>query len=554
MVVLCQASDDECPIVPDSGEFGYLKKVLEKMNKNTLLRITKLLSIIFLLFLIAFFSDKIAPYNMDEFCHYHSIISRHYKYNVLNTFRENCRGYDLNFLNTGLSLPLRAYAYEGSFSSLCYYPLFLIWRSPKSARFWGLLFLLVQSLLLGRIFNFKYEYILLFLLAFFPYFFQHLVDTGPIFFTTTSIFLLYWLMKKWLDGLQLKYPLIMALIVFLGIWAKLTYFWLLPGIGILFLISVLERKELPEGWKKKIPLQILGSTLLLLVLLSFIFLSTDPQDSSRFPYIEQITSSQSLSLKQLFQLNFIKERGVVKALFNPFEATQRIFVVKKPNLMTKFYSGFIFLFVPACLLLLRIDWFKRIKSSLFYLAFMVAFVITLLTQRAWAMHHTVLCFPFLILSIFATIDLLRKYHPKKFPIIVSALFIIFVILNSYFFITFPKQEIRLHDDWSKMKIHEILQDRQLAKEYFYVVVDWGMYYYQGLYGPDFQSVLYIEPLNNQNQIDALKKLSEKHKRKLLFVYRNDTSSSNLGLIRKSFHLRAYGETSKNQIWRIMLEE
>lgn len=175
------------------------------MNRNNLLRIIKFLSLVILLFLIAFFSNRIGPYNMDEFCHYHPIISRHYKYNVLNTFRENCRGYDLSFLNTGLVLPLRAYAYEGSSSSLYYYPLFLIWKDPRSARFLGLLFLLVQSLLLARIFNQRYEYTLLFLLCFFPYFFQHLVDTGPINFTTTSIFLLYWLMIKWLDTFKFKY-------------------------------------------------------------------------------------------------------------------------------------------------------------------------------------------------------------------------------------------------------------------------------------------------------------------------------------------------------------
>jgi len=525
------------------------------MNRNNLLRIIKFLSLVILLFLIAFFSNRIAPYNMDEFCHYHPIISRHYKYNVLNTFRENCRGYDLNFLNTGLVLPLRAYAYEGSITSLYYYPLFLIWRDPRSARLIGLLFLLVQSLLLARIFNQRYEYILLFLLCFFPYFFQHLVDTGPINFTTTSIFLLYWLMIKWLDTFKFKYPLIMAFTVFLGIWAKLTYFWLLPGIGILFLALLLGRKKLPSRKDyKKIGLQVSGSAFLLIVLLGLIFLSTSPYDNSSFPYIDEMTSSKWLPIQQLFQLNIIKERGVWKALFNPFEATQRIFVVKDPNLITKLYSGFILLFVPACLLALKINWFFKIKPSLIYSAGIITFVITLLIERAWAMHHTVLSFPFFILSIFSTIELLRKYHPKKFPIMISGLVITFVILNSYFFINFPKQRVREHDDWSKIKIHKILQGRELAKNFFYVAIDWGIYYYQGLYGPDSQSVLYMEPLNSQSQIEALNELKRKYNRKLLFIYRNDSSSSDHSLIRESFQLKEYGTTSKNQIWRIMLED
>ena len=131
--------------------------------------------------------------------------------------------------------------------------------------------------------------------------------------------------------------------------------------------------------------------------------------------------------------------------------------------------------------------------------------------------------------------------------------IIFVFLNSYFFINFPKQRIKEHDDWSKIEIHKQLQNPELANDYFYVVVDWGMYYYQGLYGPSFQSVLYMEPLNSQSQIDILQQMSREHNRKLLFIYRHDKNSSNLDLIRKSFRLEENKTTSKDQIWHIMQE-
>lgn len=83
---------------------------------------------------------------------------------------------------------------------------------------------------------------------------------------------------------------------------------------------------------KKIAFQILGSGSLLIILLSFIFLSTDPHNSNRFPYLERITNSGSLSIHQLFQLNVIKNRPIVKALFNPFEATLKNICGKKTNL------------------------------------------------------------------------------------------------------------------------------------------------------------------------------------------------------------------------------
>ncbi|MDP7281055.1 MAG: hypothetical protein QGG39_14400 [Candidatus Poribacteria bacterium] len=80
-----------------------------------------------------------------------------------------------------------------------------------------------------------------------------------------------------------------------------------------------------------------------------------------------------------------------------------------------------------------------------------------------------------------------------------------------------------------------------------------MYYYQGLYGHKSQSVLYIEPLHSDQQIQSLKDLSQKYQRKLLFIYRHDRSSSRLDLIRSAFSLSDHPETINNQIWRIVLE-
>ena len=79
-----------------------------------------------------------------------------------------------------------------------------------------------------------------------------------------------------------------------------------------------------------------------------------------------------------------------------------------------------------------------------------------------------------------------------------------------------------------MDLHRIWQNLQFASNYLYAVVDWGMHYYQGLYGHKSQSVLYIEPLQSDQQIRSLKEQSQKYQRKLLFIYHHDRNPFRLG--------------------------
>ena len=186
---------------------------------------------------------KFVPYNMDEFSSYQVIICAHYKNAHLNTFRESCGRSDLNVLNTGLFLPLREYEYIGSITSLYYYPVFLMWKSPVSARFMGIIFLLIQAIILSKIFKIKIEYIFLGLVAFFPYFFQHIVDTGVVGFQITLTYAAYYFLTRWFEKINLKYILIVSLLLFLGIWAKLTFVFFLPGLSLIFLQLLIKNRK-----------------------------------------------------------------------------------------------------------------------------------------------------------------------------------------------------------------------------------------------------------------------------------------------------------------------
>lgn len=499
---------------------------------------------------------KVVPYNMDEFVHYHAIICHHYSNNELNTFRERCGGYDFNILNTGLILPMRAYFYNGSFPCLYYYPVFRILRDPISARFLGILSLLLQSIILARIFNFRYEYILLFLAVFFPYFFQHMADTGPVLYMTLSVVLLYFLFDNWLRRQQWRHTVVIPFIIWSGIWSKLAYFWIIPSIGVMFLFIAFERRSDIRKKLKRILVQTPILIIVLAILLSTLFLSTHAENSNNRPYLQYLKDNNYRPIDEITNLDQLKQNHVFKSLINPLEATQRIYYVGKPSRFSYYYTLVLYLFVPVSVAIMFLLRRRRsvFRPLLFYFCFLLTVFMIIRTDGSWAMHHTVLSFPFLVMAMLSTAHILKTQFGGRYRLLIKLFFVSFIVLNSYFFMEFQKQEIMGHSDWSRGTVNNVLNNRYLAENYFYVVIDWGMYYYQGLYGPDSQSVLYMDPLKNGRDVDNLKKLSEQYNRKVLFIYNTVHSGSDLGLIKRSFPVKDCKLLEKDTVWSILIEE
>ena len=492
-------------------------------------KVSKYLMIIIILILsaiIAVLFSKIVPYNADEFTTYQVIYCNYYEHNSLNKFPPiGCGSIDLNFLNTSLMLFMHSGTeYTGSFASFYYYPLFLVWRSPLSARFLGMIFILISAVLLGRIFKIGYEKIFVGLVLFFPFFFVHLVDTGPVKFQVMSIFLLYYLLIKWCERFKIIYPILISIVIFIGIWDKLTYLMLIPGILIILLIFLFEntKRALGKNNLKKLLIQGVVSALILLFLMSMLFLSVSEGDGR--PHFTYVLDWQLVGEEHV--PDSIKDHGVFRTLINPFEAVKKIYHVKEPNVLVYIYILFIYL-SPLFLIGLTIvkskkkkkDIKKILKPLIMYLAFIVTILIMFRIRGTDCMHHTILAYPFLILSFFTALQGVRKVlKPVNYKKLILIWCVVFVILNAYFFIVFPSQSIIPPDHPSKIEVNRILNDEYLAKNYFYVVVDWGMYSYQSLYGNKHQSVLYIDPLLEQEEIDRLKEMSKEHQRKLLFIY------------------------------------
>jgi hypothetical protein len=511
---------------------------------------------------VALLFALIVPYNTDEFIHYHTLLCHVYPLNALNTFTGACGALDLNFLNTGFILPLRAYLYSGSFPSLYYLPLFWIWPSPVSARLLSVLFLLLQALVLGKLFRFNPWRVFLGLLLFFPYAFQHIVDTGPVSFQILSIYLLALLFEKWMRKPSFLYPLLAGILAFLAFWTKLLYVAELPAIALLFALAVHDSRRSFETPKavSRLSAQLLLGVLTFLALAAALLLSTSPHDPTVHPLLDELLQKGGRYTPADF-LHKLPTLEVTKALLNPLAATHRVYDAWSipGSGLIRLYDVLLYLGIPLfavlalCLRELRASAWKPL---LIYTLFPLTFLLIAGTKMAWAMHHTVLSFPYLVLAALSLLSVLRIAKTPKGILLRRCAHIwlgLFFVLSLFWFALFPAQGIRSSDDPSKERVNALLHSDTIAEQYFYVITDWGMYFYQGLYGSKNQSVLYISGLYEQEDFEALKKLSAQHHRQLLFIVNERAATTDLGLIRSRFTLTRCEALAKEGAWQVWHE-
>lgn len=504
--------------------------------------------------LVVIFS-AIVPYNMDEFIHFSNLSCLFYKYNGLNSFREACGGYDLFDPIFHASLPIRTFAYSGSFGSLYYLPFFLLWRNPISARFAGMFFLILEAFLLSKAFNFKFRWSWIFLLLFFPYFYQHLADTGPVGFQIFTVIAIYFLERKWLENAKLRYPLTIVLLLFLAIWIKPVFVWLVPGI-LFYTLT-----EFYLNWrtiKPKIETYLwqFGLAIMIFAAAMYYFLSFRDM-GGHYAWLEIAKGAKGRPLDFLLDINSLRTSRLYSSLVNPLEATQRAFEVIKPNFLSKSYGLVFYILTPLLLTIfygIKKEKNFLLRSAAFFLGFIASEFFAFRSVDSWAMHHFVLGLSFLALGYGLFLSyFLKKQFSRKLKTFFYLLIGLFIILNTYYFVIFPTQSVQSWDDRSKIKVNKVLSDPVLAQNYFYIVVDWGMYYYQALYGDINQSVLYLEPFNQKEQLTEIYDLTSQYKRKIAIIYRENTASFDNPVIQSITGLEECKLIDDDSVWKIKLQ-
>lgn len=491
------------------------------------------------------------PINMDEFSHYHPIICHHYENNELNIFREACGMYDQDILGSDISLPLRSYGYGGSLASIYYYPLFLIWQSPDSARMMGYLFIIIQAFILSRLLRFPLRYILLALVMFFPYFYQNVIDTSIIHFYTTAIFLSIYLIKKWFLTSSVRYIVIAGIAILLMLYSRLSFVFGLPALMLIFIYLMNKHKD---TWGNNRMKMVKGFIIAIVVaLIPFLIYALSPSSvTGDYPVLSELFGRESNNVTNMFDIDTYTNSQLLRRFMSPLEATERAYVMSKIEPIGLIYSALLFL-SPILLYIYRVRKNKgkdlNMGPLIYYLGFIITILFLFVSEDTKHTHHAMMAYPFLILSWAYLIPDLKELSGKFFKILV----IIFLLFNLYYFLTFTNNEIQIYDDPEINKLNEILNNDYLAQNYFYVIPNWGMYFYQGLYGPRDQSVIYIESMSDNTEVvERLKLYPEQYGKDLLFVYDKKVETVIPNLYNIEPDLIECSLTKDYEVWGILM--
>lgn len=499
--------------------------------------ITQIAIIVIVSILLLFIFSSYVPFHMAEFVPYHAIGCSYYPLNALNTFSKSCTVVDLAPI-TGHYLPLRSFKYIGSFPSLIYFPLFKLWPSPYSARLLGLAMLAIQAFLLRAIFKTNLPVSFILLLICMPYSFQHIADEGPIAIHTTSIFLLYFLIQRWLISIEIghkqswKFSFLIGLVIFLGIWTKISYFFLLPGVFIYICYCIMKNRSIFSS-RVKSKLLIKDSMLLLTIALTPSFLLLNSTDRDGHKYYEWIANAQNINLKGLLE-HFWDKLAVY--IFNPLASAHQIFDVGG-GIFT--VAGAAFLITVLAMIIYGIKQLcsRKINTEFIFLNIFLSFMTIFLISacpKSDSMHHIVLAYPFIILSLFY---IFSKLPNNKVLLILIA---VFIWVNITLFFSLAKLggindhcvNCKYYEHKSKLVLNNLLNKR-FGDKYVLVNIDWGLYYLKSLYGVRNQCVLFISPFDGPDKVMALKEILIKTKRKAVFIMVKNTEGV-FSLIQSNF--------------------
>ncbi len=189
------------------------------------------------------------------------------------------------------------------------------------------------------------------------------------------------------------------------------------------------------------------------------------------------------------------------------------------------------------------------ESLIFYVSFLITSLLLFRSEDTKHMHHVMMAYPFLFLSwAYSLIDL-AKIKKALFNIFIAIL----VLFNLYYYFTFTSQQVQIYSNEELNKVHEILQSDYLASNYFYINPNWGMFFYEGLYGPKEQSVIYIQSgTDNVDVVEKLKSMPEIYGRDLLYIYDKKVPETIPDLYDISPNLIECSLTKDYEVWGILM--
>ena len=463
-------------------------------------------------------------FNMDELVVYQALgCAWHSCAELWSRGAEPCRQFDLAPLHwltpQPVYLPLRSYPYLGSLQGLFYLPLYLLWKSPYSARLFGVLLLGAQSFLISKVFGPPVLLVGAILLLFMPYAFQHFMDTGELSLCTTSVFLLAFLHKRWLAALIAERRRSWVIATAIGLINLCILLFRLNNVAympafILAQIAFLYAFGVKTAWnvRKRTFITQLSWMVTLFLLGAFVwFTSIDRSQVPLYRYLLEplsgATSTPSSVLASPWR-HFVDDlSGYIVHPLTAAHIAHRI----EPT----FQRQGIELIGIVCLALIS-GWFLstrkeyRVLSVGCVVAFLVGVVSISAVSKSWAMHHIIPVFPLLLIALFSQVS---SRGLNRFQLI---LLLCFAAINVRLYaqlLTLPHLDSRF--DPGIVALNEELNNR-FAGSHIMVIGSWGLYYPKLLYGPAEQCLIWVRP-SHASELQAAQRLKAEIKKPLLFI-------------------------------------
>lgn len=495
------------------------------------------------------------PLNMDEFVSYQTLACFYHPHSVENVFCHSCADFYLRIVG-GFNLPLLTYDYIGSLSSLLYAPFYFIWPSPMSARLTGVLALFVQALVLARMFRLRTPAVFCALLFFLPYSFAHIADTGPVAFQTTSVFIVCYLLRRWiLSRCWQRRALMMTaagLMIAFGCWVKPTYFFVSFGVAVSalsgFFLAVRGRNG---GWA------IRTAEYVLLIGCAAIptLLVYQAHHPNGFPYLPVATTDYLPGQVELEGIGQRFRENVLPFVTYPLNTSSLYFDVR-PDLPV--WNTAICVLAGVVLLggITRRGISARWRNEILLNCglFGLALLVVATNIYAKSMHHAVLAFPFLLLAAG------RSFQVRwREPFFRAALALLLVLSGSLFF-WFPSMLANSRHNDARMPYVAGLNadlNRHFATKSVIVCVDWGIYFVQALYGPRSEVVVSLCSSDDQRQFQQTAAIARRLHRDLSVVGLHDNRQAQ-ECLRALFpdveEFAEEGDANPWRIWRVPYEK
>lgn len=463
-------------------------------------------------------------FHMDELLVYQTLgCAWHSCAELWNRGAEPCGQFDLAPLHwltpQPVYLPLRSYPYVGSLQGLFYLPLYLLWKSPYSARLFGVLLLGVQSVLISKVFGHSALLVWAILLLFMPYAFQHFVDTGQGSLCTTAVFLLAFLHKRWLSALiaERRHSWLIAtaigLINLCIILFRLNNVAYMPAfiLAQMVFVSAFGLKAAWEVRRRTLMIQMSWMATLFLLGAFIWFTSIDrfqvPLYRYLFDPLSGATTTPSAVLASPWR-HFVEDLSGY--IVHPLTAAHVAHKIEPLG-----HGEGIGLIGVSCLLVLS-GWFLGVRKEYRMLsvgcvaAFVLGIASVSAVSKSWAMHHLVPVFPFLLIAILSQVGPRRVSRPQLF------LLLCFAAIN----IRLYHQLIHLRPTDSRfdpgiVALNEELNER-FAASHIMVIGSWGMYYPKLVYGPAEQCLIWVRP-SHESELEAAQRLKAEVHKPLLFI-------------------------------------